>query len=97
MSAHHKNKYTLIGAITVQEAATIHALYLEKTDGEIGEMIGRPWYHIKNYRRSKNLVKPQGNREGWNKDRVPSTKPKKAKVGEGFCALTQDFLGRRFA
>lgn len=97
MSAHHKNKYTLIGAITVQEAATIHALYLEKTDSEIGEMIGRPWHHIKNYRRSKNLVKPQGNRKGWNKDRVPSTKPKKAKVGEGFCALTQDFLGRRFA
>lgn len=91
------SNYTLIGAMTVREAATIHALYLEKTDSEIGEMIGRPWHHIKNYRRSKNLVKPQGNRKGWNKDRVPSTKPKKAKVGEGFCALTQDFLGRRFA
>lgn len=97
MSAHHKNQYTLIGAMTVQEVATIHALYTEKSDAEIGEMLGRPYHHIKNYRQKNKLVKPQGNRKGWNKDRVPSAKPQKAKAGKGFCALTQDFLARRFA
>lgn len=95
MSAHHKNKYTLIGAITVQEAATIHALYLEKTDSEIGEMLGRPHHHIKNYRQRNKLVKPQGNRKGWNKDRVPV--PKAEKTDDGFCPLMQSILSKRWS
>lgn len=97
MSAHHKNGYTLIGAITVQEAATIHALYLEKTDGEIGEMIGRPWHHIKNYRRSKGLVKPQGNKKGWNRKTNKAVVPKAEKTDDGFSPLMQSVLRRRWS
>lgn len=97
MSAHHKNKYTLIGAMTVQEVATIHALYTEKSDAEIGEMLGRPYHHIKNYRQRNKLVKPQGNRKGWNKDRVPSAKPKADNTDDGFCPLMQSVLSKRWS
>lgn len=94
MSAHQKRQYTLIGAITVQEAATIHALYLEKTDSEIGEMLGRPYHHIKNYRRSKNLVKPQGNKKGWNRKANRHPVPK---TDDGFCPLMQSVLSKRWS
>lgn len=97
MSAHHKNSYTLIGAMTVQESATIHALYLEKTDGEIGEMLGRPWHHIKNYRRSRNLIKPQGNKKGWNRKANRDPVPKAEKTDDGFCPLMQSVLRKRWA
>lgn len=97
MSAHHKNKYTLIGAMTVREVATIHALYTEKSDAEIGEMLGRPYHHIKNYRQRNKLVKPQGNKKGWNRkaNRHPVTKAEK--TSDGFCPLMQSVLRKRWA
>lgn len=97
MSAHHKNSYTLIGAMTAQEVATINALYTEKSDAEIGEMLGRPYHHIKNYRQRNKLVKPQGNREGWNRKANRNPVPKAEKTEDGFCPLMQSVLRKRWA
>ena len=89
MSGADRNGYILIGAMSDYEIAAIREHWLTHTDKEIGEMLGRPWSSIRNYRRTQNLTgKNRGAKRGKPQPRKPKT------VGE-FNATMQSFLSRR--
>lgn len=89
MSGADRNGYILIGAMSDYEIAAIREHWMTHTDKEIGEMLGRPWSSIRNYRRTQNLTgKNRGAKRGKPQPRKPKT------VGE-FNATMQSFLSRR--
>jgi hypothetical protein len=89
MSGADRNGYILIGAMSDYEIAAIREHWLTHTDKEIGEMLGRPWSSIRNYRRTQNLVKPtRGAKKGKPQPRREKT------VGE-FNPAMQAFLSGR--
>jgi len=90
MSGADRNGYILIGAMSDYEIAAIREHWLTHTDKEIGEMLGRPWSSIRNYRRANNLTKPtRGAKKGKPQPRREKT------VGE-FSATMQSFISGRF-
>lgn len=89
MSGTDRNGYILIGAMSDYEIAAIREHWLTHTDKEIGEMLGRPWSSIRNYRRTQNLVKPtRGAKKG-------KPQPRKQKTVGEFSATMQSFISGR--
>lgn len=89
MSGADRKDYKLIGAMSPYEIDCINLHWMTHTDKEIGEMLGRPWSSIRNYRRTQNLTgKNRGAKRGKPQPRKPKT------VGE-FNATMQSFLSRR--
>ena len=89
MSGADRNGYILIGAMSDYEIVVIHGHWMTHTDKEIGEMLGRPWSSIRNYRRTQNLVKPtRGAKKG-------KPQPRKQKTVGEFSATMQSFISGR--
>lgn len=89
MSGADRKDYKLIGAMSPYEIDCINLHWMTHTDKEIGEMLGRPWSSIRNYRRTQNLVKPtRGAKKGKPQPRREKT------VGE-FNPAMQAFLSGR--
>lgn len=90
MSGADRNGYILIGAMSDYEIVVIRGHWMTHTDKEIGEMLGRPWSSIRNYRRAQNLTKPtRGAKKG-------KPQPRKQKTVGEFNATMQSFLSGRF-
>lgn len=90
MSGADRKGYIVIGAMSDYEIAAIREHWLTHTDKEIGEMLGRPWSSIRNYRRAQNLVKPtRGAKKG-------KPQPRKQKTVGEFSATMQSFISGRF-
>lgn len=89
MSGAARKGYILIGAMSDYEIAAIREHWLTHTDKEIGEMLGRPWSSIRNYRRANNLTKPtRGAKKG-------KPQPRKQKTVGEFSATMQSFISGR--
>lgn len=89
MSGTDRKGYILIGAMSDYEIAVINGHWMTHTDKEIGEMLGRPWSSIRNYRRTQNLVKPtRGAKKG-------KPQPRKQKTVGEFSATMQSFISGR--
>jgi len=89
MSGTDRKGYILIGAMSDYEIAAIRERWLTHADKEIGEMLGRPWSSIRNYRRTQNLVKPtRGAKKG-------KPQPRKQKTVGEFSATMQSFISGR--